>query len=509
MTLLNLFEPPHSVGMEISMIKNKKTGGRSANAALLTSVKLVTMVIGFAITRLLSEHLSVYDYGAYSQILLIVSTVTSVTILGMIDGANYFYCSETDIDKRESYISTIFALQSIVGTVAGAAVICLSSPISAYFLNPAIKRLIIFAALLPVFQNLLSIVQVLLISVGRAKMLAVRNLLVSLIRLGVVFVVIKFFSSIALILACTLTLDVIQIIFFGYVLSVNGCKIRLKIIRFTLVKEIARYCAPMAVYIAVSALNRDLDKYLIALFTDTETLAIYSNAAKVLPFDIITSSFCTVLIPEITRLVSAKRKSEAAGLYKMFLEIAYMSTTILCGAALACAPQLLKLLYSNKYESGLTVFCIYIAVDLFKFTNITLVMSASGKTGKLMLISFGGLGLNVLLNPVMYKLMGVTGPAVATLVTTVLLGITILSFGARELDSSVSRLFDLKFLGIFLLENCGALFLLSLLRMHLAAVKFHYFATIIVIGVLYCGILLALNGRRAIRLLKRVNRHEV
>ena len=99
--------------MEISMIKNKKTGGRSVNAALLTSVKLVTIVIGFAITRLLSEHLSVYDYGAYSQILLIVSTVTSVTILGMIDGANYFYCSETDIDKRESYISTIFALQSI------------------------------------------------------------------------------------------------------------------------------------------------------------------------------------------------------------------------------------------------------------------------------------------------------------------------------------------------------------------------------------------------------------
>ncbi|MBR5452464.1 MAG: polysaccharide biosynthesis protein [Clostridia bacterium] len=491
------------------MTQNNKLGGRSVNAVLLTSVKLVTIVIGFIVTRLLSEYLSVYDYGTYSQILLIVSTVSSVTILGMVDGANYFYCSEPDVEKRESYISTIFALQSIVGTVAGAIVICLCGPISSYFYNPDVKKLIVFAAVLPLMQNFLSIVQVLLVSVGRAKMLAGRNLLISLIRLGVVFVVIHVFNNIVLILACTLILDLAQILFFGYVLHIGGCRVRLKRIRFTLVREIARYCAPMAIYIAVSALNHDIDKYLIAIVTDTETLAVYSNAAKLLPFDIITSSFCTVLIPEITRLVSSKRKSEAAGLYKMFLEIAYMSTTILCGAALACAPQLLKLLYSNKYESGLAVFCIYIVVDLLKFTNITLVMSASGKTKRLMLISICCLVLNGLLNPLLYKLIGIVGPAVATLVTTAILGAAILFCGARELDSRVTRLFDIKFLAVFFLENVVVLFLLSLLRMHLADVKFHYFATIILIGGLYCGILLLFNGRRAIRLLKNVNRHEV
>ena len=75
----------------------------------------------------------------------------------------------------------------------------------------------------------------------------------------------------------------------------------------SLVKEILIYCIPMAMFSVMKSLNRDSDKYVISFFTDTETLAVYTNASKILPFDIIMTSFVTVLMPYITRFVTEKK----------------------------------------------------------------------------------------------------------------------------------------------------------------------------------------------------------
>ena len=52
-------------------------GGSSGDALLLTAVKLMTMLLSLVTTRLLSQHLTRYDYGTYSQILLLSSTIAS------------------------------------------------------------------------------------------------------------------------------------------------------------------------------------------------------------------------------------------------------------------------------------------------------------------------------------------------------------------------------------------------------------------------------------------------
>ena len=166
------------------------------------------------------------------------------------------------------------------------------------------------------------------------------------------------------------------------------------------------------------------------MMTDTETLAVYTNASKQLPFDILVTSFCTVLVPYITRYISEQKKQQAATLYKSFLEIGYISTGILCGAALAAAPQLMMLLYSNKYIDGLWIFIIYIFVDLFRFANITLILSAAGKTRTLMFLGVGSLMFNAVLNVLLYQWLGLIGPAVATLLVTVATGVIMLALGA-------------------------------------------------------------------------------
>lgn len=482
-----------------------KFRGASADAILLMFIKLVTILLGLAVTRLLSQYLSVYDYGTYSQILLVVSTVSSITILGMMDGVNYFYCGESDPGKRESYISTIFALQSVIGVVSGAVVMLLSAPLCTYFDNPDVAKLLIFAAALPLMQNLLGMFQILLVSVGKARMLAWRNLIVSLVRLAAVFAVILFVRNVAVILAATLVLDVAQIVFFALILRKSGCFIRFRAVDMHLFGRIVAYCAPMAVFTVVNTLNRDLDKYLISTLTDTETLAIYSNASKMLPFDIIMTSFCTVLLPQITRLVAEKQKKAAASLYKLFLEISYVSTAVLCCAALAASPQLMELLYSEKYLSGLSVFCVYILVDLIRFTNITLILSAAGKTSVLMFLGIGSLGLNAVLNVVFYHLMGILGPAIATFVTTAVMGTVLLLLSARELDSGLGEFFDKTFLIIYIAENLILTPALFAAQRWLSGLGLNYFVTLAVVCAVYAAVMLALNGRRLIGDLKQVN----
>ena len=488
------------------MMKNKRLGGKSADAILLMFIKLVTIMLGFVITRLLSQYLSVYDYGTYSQILLIVSTVSSMTILGMMDGINYFYCSQQDPQRRDAYIATIFALQCIVSAAAGLAVLLLSKPICQYFGNPELLGLLVFAALLPFLQNLLSLFQILLVSVGRARMLAVRNLLVSLAKLAAALTVVLVARNVAVMLAVTLVMDIVQILFFGSFLRREGVSLKSETVDFSLWKTIFSYCAPMAVFTAINTLNRDLDKYLITLMTDTETLAIYANASRVLPFDIVMTSFCTVLIPEITRFVSNRELEKAAGLYRTFLEIAYVSTGIMCCAALSAAPQLMQLLYSSKYVAGLRIFCIYILVDLIRFTNMTLILSAAGKTRTIMLLGMASIGVNAVLNVLLYRLVGMEGPAVATLISTLMTGGLMLRFGSRELNTRLRDLFDGKYLVRFVLENLTAVAVFTGIQRVLASWGVHYVLVLLLVGGGYGLLMLALHGKRLLLSLKNVNR---
>lgn len=488
------------------MKSGKILGGASADALLLMVIKLVTIVLGIVITRLLSEFLSVHDYGTYSQVLLIVSLITSVTVLGMMDGVNFFYGSIRDEKKRECYIATMFCLQCMVSAAAGTLVMLSSGPICAYFENPDIRKLLGFAAVLPLLQNLMGMMQVLLVSVGKARILAVRNLAVSLIRLGIVLLVVSAARNAAVVLLTTVVLDGAQAGLFWLILRKNRCAISVFHADFRLTKEILHYCVPMGIFTAVNALNRDCDKYLVALMTDTQTLAVYSNASKALPFDVLMASFCTVLIPKITRGIAGGEYEKTARLYRSFLEIGYVSTGIPCCAVLAAAPQLMRLLYSEKYLGGLPVFCVYILVDLLHFTNLTLVLSAGGRTKLLMGLGIGALGLNLVLNVVLFQLLGIIGPALATLLTTLILGICILSSGAKVLKTGIGRLFDRKRLCLFTVELAAVVAVFSGLRRVLEGWNLHYVAVLLIVGGGSALSMLALEGKRLLATLKQVNK---
>lgn len=477
----------------------------SGDAAILAAVRLMTMGLSFITTRVLSTYLSKFEYGTYSQVLLIVSTTVSLTMLGFIDAANFYYCGTKETEKRESYIATILTLQCCTGTLAGAAILLLSGPICKYFGNQELRKYLIFAAILPLLQNGTSLLQVLFVSVGKARRLAIRNLIVSLVQLACAIAVGMYLRNIGLIFAVSVTLNVGQILFFIWSLRKSGCCIRLTSCDFGLSGSILKYSIPMAVFTIVNTLNRDLDKYLISAMSDTETLAVYSNAAKVLPFDILLVSFMTVLLPYITRQIAGKRYDEAIETYRTYLEISYVSTALLAFGVLVAAPEAMELLYSEKYLSGLPVFCIYILVDIFHFASITLILTASGKTKLLMQLGFAGLAVNFVLNILLYHLLGIPGPAIATLLVSLGMGSVILHYSAKELRVTIGALFERAFIVKFVGECIGGFCVFAAVRYWLNLNGVYYPLVLIIAGGGYIISLGLLNLKRLSQNLKRIS----
>ena len=486
-------------------INNFSLKGASLDGIILTAVKVMTMGLGLITTRLLSQYLSIFDYGTYSLIQLVVSSTVSITILGMMDGINYFFCSEKDEGKRDAYIATIYLLQFSVSLLAGCVIAFAGGQICSYLGTPEAKRLMTYAAVLPFLQNILSMTQILMLSVGKAKVLAVRNLVISLLRLLIVILVIVFVGSVGIILFMTCILDAAQIIVFFFMLNKSGCIVRLRKASVHLLRSIIHYCLPMAVYTALITINRDCDKYVIAAMTYTETLAVYTNASKKLPFDLITSSFITVLLPKITRLISNKEKQETVNVYRAFLEFSYSSTTILACGAITAAPQLMNLLYTEKYLTGIGIFVVYILVDIMQFANITLILSASGKTKTLMCISACSIVLNMGVNILLFHLLGVIGPAIATLLITSLTGASILHFSAKELGTGIAGFFDFRYLIRFLTENIAAVCVMVSLRKLLESAGVNNLLILLLICGMYYVMLLTLNGKRMIKNLQKIS----
>lgn len=97
--------------------------GNSGNSVLLAVVKTFATVSGILSTMIMSHTLSLELYGTFSQTNLIVTTVTNLTALGLVDAVNYFYNRSNDEIVQKAYINTIMGFQTITGIIAGVLIV--------------------------------------------------------------------------------------------------------------------------------------------------------------------------------------------------------------------------------------------------------------------------------------------------------------------------------------------------------------------------------------------------
>jgi O-antigen/teichoic acid export membrane protein len=412
----------------------------ASDAVKLTTSKFITLLISLVTAMLLSRFRTLEEYGTYSQIMLVISLTTTIFMLGLPNSINYFLARTEDPIERNRFLSVYYTFSTILSFIAGLVLVISAPLIVRYFDNALIKNFIYVLAIYPWARIIQSSIDNVLIVYKKTNHLMAFRIINSIFLLLIIIIVESFNWGFAMYMALFIVVEaVFAVIVYILVKNIAG-NIKIYFDK-TLIRTIMNFSLPIGLASVVGTLKTELDKLVIAGFYDTESLAIYTNAAREMPVNIIASSITAVLMPQMVKMLKRNEKVEAVNLWGNATLFSYVIICFFATGLFVYAPEVMSLLYSDKYISGAPVFRVYALVLLFRSTYFGMVLNSIGKTKIILNCSVIALVLNFVLNFIFYYMFGFIGPAIATLVAT--LG------SAMYLLWSTSKTIKIPFVRIF------------------------------------------------------------
>lgn len=482
--------------------------GASWDSAFLAASKVLTLLFSILSAKILSTGLSLGEYGTYSQVNIITSVGTSLILLGLGDALNFFYNNnslETSEDERFRTINTIFFIETLVGVIYLVMIVFGSGVFVEYFGNHEIKRLLPMAAVLPMLSNIIYFYNVLCVSVGRAKIMSFLSIITTVIKIIFTYMAVYVFHDLLWIYVVLVALELMQLLFFYIMMKKKGICINVFKVSINKIKPILSYGLPMGVYAITSAFSREMDKLVVGRLSGTENLAIYSNCSKILPFDFLVTSFAVVLIPYIVKYFTEKNKERSVMLFSSYLRVGYYSVWILGTMVLIAPKTMISFLYADKYIEGFGIFIIYIFDSMLRFASMHLILTSAGKTKRLMYYSVLSLILNLVLNIAFYKLFGLIGPAVATLLVSGIYTFVILNDSIKLLNAGWREVFNIKEIMTLIITIAVMWIFSSLINNLLCECGIHKYIAMIISMAVFGLVMLAVHFKRISIVLKDIN----
>ena len=428
---------------EETMKKKSSKDSLGGDAVTLTASKIINLIITMITSMLLARYRTIEEYGTYSQLLLVVNLVSALLMLGLPNSINYFYVRAETQQEKQRFLSVYYTLNTLLSVIMGI-VLVLSVPlIEMYFHNEVIRQFYYFLALYPWASVINSSIENVLIVSKHVSFLMVFRMIYSAAMLGSVLLVqwlgygFEIYMQWFVVINCVFSVFVYLIV---AKLS-NGIKFIWDIVW---IRAIFKFSIPIGLATAVGTLNAEIDKLLIGYLMDTETLAIYTNAARELPLSIVASSITAVLIPRVTTLVKHKKTKEAINLWGYSIEFTLLFIVFVVAGVFVYAEEVMTILYSAKYLSGVWVFRVYSLNLLLRCTYFGMILNAYGETKKILYCSIGSLILNVILNPLCYWMFGMIGPAIATFIAIFLIMLLQLGMTIKVASVRFRNLFPWK-----------------------------------------------------------------
>ncbi|WP_165062719.1 oligosaccharide flippase family protein [Adlercreutzia sp. ZJ154] len=426
-------------------------GSVGKSAVQLTVARVLTLLITLVSAMLLSRFRSLFEYGTYSQLLIVIQLAISLFTMGLPNSTNFFLARAENKEQRVDFLSSFYGLCTIL-SVATAIVLFFGVPVfESFFENTTISDYAFFLVVFPWTQIIINSISNVLVVYGRIK------------RLFVITVVNAFVSVLAILVAQWMGLgfkEYLAIYLVGEV--VVSVWIYLEIfllerkwtfkINAELIKSIIAYSVPIGVATLVGTANIEVDKLVIGYFFDTDVLAIYTNAAKELPLYIFSTSLTAVIMPKMTKYFKDGNAEEAIALWKRAVKLGFYLTSYLTMICIVFAPQIIAVLYSEKYLPGSSIFQVYSLVLLFRTTYFGIVLNTTGKTRFVLYSSLLALMLNLGFSFVLCVLFGPIGPAWATVISMAVVAFAQLNYSTKIVGINVRHIFpwsDLMRISIF------------------------------------------------------------
>ena len=253
--------------------------GVATDSLKLSIAQILSLGISMINIMLLSRFRSIEEYGTYSQMVMVSAIIVTFFASGFAQCINYFLANEKNNILKKTFIKTYYTIISICGVLGGIVSILMIPGLTQYFKNEKLSDYWFFLLIYPLSRILNDGVDRFFILYRKTNQLMLYK-----IRYGVT-------TLITVVVAIILRWDFkLYLIAFTVVELTFGILVYWFVYRITSVvpfgysfemaKKILSFAIPMALAALVSVINKELDKLVIGGLTNTETLAIFTNAAK-------------------------------------------------------------------------------------------------------------------------------------------------------------------------------------------------------------------------------------
>ncbi len=475
---------------------------------ILTFTQFVTLGVNMVNAMLLSRFRTLGEYGTYNQVMTVCTVIITFFSAGFSQCINYFLGKCENDNEKASFVKNYHSIITLVGVAGGSIALVLLPIMQRYYGNSLLSDYWFVFLFYPLSHILTSGTDRFFIAFQKTKYLLFFKVGHSVIVLSEILITILFGLTFYQYMMIYVFVEVL----FGasvylWIRGITG------VVPFGLKKDyiilILKFAVPMALASLVSSINTEMDKIIVGGLVDTDTFAIYTNAAKELPIYIFSTSISSVVMPFVVRKTAKKEYLDATRLWNRSMVLTYYLICFCVTALVVFAPQIISLLYSDKYLPGVAVFRIYSLVLLFRITYFGMILNALGKTKTILKASIATMLSNLVLDLVLYKLIGLIGPAIATLLSVSIMNMYQLYLTKKRIGVRFTDIYPIKdILMITLLNVIMGTAVYFLFGTLVDRVKINQIVFAIIVGILWLLAYFLIIKNKFITLWKFLNKGE-
>jgi O-antigen/teichoic acid export membrane protein len=387
--------------------------GRAAGRAIALAAPIV-------LTRLLTRE----DFGTYRQLVLLSGLLSRLVLLGFPQTVLYFY-PRVDRSQRATVISQVSIILLALGLVAAGLLFALRSPIAILFNNPPLADFVpLFAVYAAITTASGHVVNLLIVQRAARRAAAFAAAVMSAPATGAVvgaLVLGGVGGAVAGLVGAGCAVGIWGgVIVFRLLLRERPGR-GTAFVQTHLLREQLSYGVPLGLAGAVGAVEHHLDHVLVSGMLSPESYAVYSIGAVASPFVVLLGSGVVAsLVPVWAGMLKGAETTEAMSLFRGSTRKLALGVLPLTVYLLLVAPDLLPVLFSDKYAASAPVFRILVlmlAVHAFIPDGI---LRGAGRTRALLAGHFGTLVLGTGLVAFGIHVGGLPGAAAGMVVAEVL-----------------------------------------------------------------------------------------
>lgn len=420
------------------------------DVSVITVSKILSALIAFINTALLSRFRTLNEYGTYSQMILVISLVVTICDLGLPYAVTYFGSKAEKEDDRNHFFSVFYTVDTTISIIIGIIMVAAIPLLKEFFNNESFPLYWYFLLIYPWIRIIDGTVENALVIAKKTLWIAVYRLIYGVSSCFIVVVIkVLGLGFNEYLISYTVTLSVLTISAYFLISKAFG-KLKIAFDK-KLFKKVLKYAVPIGLATAVGTINIEFDKLVIGNLCTTEELAIYTNASKILPVGLIATAMNTVILPLIVKKVSEQKVNNAVSVWNKSIVTSLKIVSTLTFALIVFAPEVITFIYSSAYVSGTDVFRIYCVSYLLGCTYWGTMLNATGKTKSVLYCSIISCIVNVILDIVFYRLFGMIGPAIATVISQFVLCYAQVAFSKKALN--IKKILNMKQISLAMVKN--------------------------------------------------------